>query len=279
MHFCRCHRKVDVYTPIVLKRVFGWGGTRIARYFGTSLMSIDISVIKEFTPTGRLRAALNLGNPVLALSHTSSERPAGVSIDLAREFGRHLGVDVELVEFDAPGKSVDALTREEADIGFVAIHPLRAAGVHFTPAYVQIEGCYLVPEDSPIAGNEAVDQPGVSIVVGGGSGYELFLSRELKHATLVKVPTSEEVVDAMRERGLQVSAGVKQQLEADARRVGGVRLLAGRFMEINQAMAMPRGRSAQAKAALDDFVRRMKASGFVADLLARHGIEGAAVPA
>lgn len=240
-------------------------------------MNIDISVIKEFTPTGKLRASLNLGNPVLALSHTSTERPAGVSIDLAREFGRYLGVDVELIEFDAPGKSVDAITREEADVGFVAIHPLRATGVHFTPAYVQIEGSYLVPAGSPITSNEQVDQPGISIVVGGGSGYELFLSRELKHAQLVKVPTSEEVVDAMREQGVQVSAGVRQQLEADALRIGGMRVLEGRFMEINQAMAMPKGRSPAAKAVLDDFVQRMKATGFVADALARHGIEGATV--
>lgn len=240
-------------------------------------MTLDTSLIKELAPTGKLRASLNLGNPVLAHSHTSAERPAGVSIDLAREFGEYLGVDVGFIEFDAPGKSVDALTREQADIGFVAIHPLRAAGIHFTPAYIQIEGCYLVPASSPITTNEQVDQPGISVVVGAASGYELFLSRALKHAQLVKVPTSEEVVDAMRERGLPVSAGVRQQLEADARRIGGMRVLEGRFMEINQAMACPKGRSPAAKAVLDDFVRRMKATGFVAGALARHGIEGATV--
>jgi polar amino acid transport system substrate-binding protein len=238
---------------------------------------MDLSPIKEFAPTGSLRAALNLGNPVLARSHTVREKPAGVSIDLARAFARELGVGVTFVEFDTAAKSVDALTSQQADVGFIAIDPLRAAGIHFTPAYVQIEGCYLVVDDSPIRGNEEVDRAGVRVVVGAGSAYELYLSRTLKNAELVKVPTSEGVVDAMRERGLQVAAGVKQQLQSDARRFAGMRLLDGRFMVIHQAMAMPKGRSAEAMALLDGFVTRMKSTGFVADALARHGIEGAAV--
>ena len=73
-----------------------------------------------------------------------------------------------------------------------------------------------------------------------------------------------------------VAAGVKQQLEADARRLKDVRLLKGRFMVINQAMATPRGRAVGARY-LAEFVEEMKASGFVAGALARHGIEGAAV--
>ncbi|MEO8836456.1 MAG: transporter substrate-binding domain-containing protein, partial [Caldimonas sp.] len=164
-----------------------------------------------------------------------------------------------------------------ADIGFMAIDPLRAAAVHFTPAYVQIEGCYLVAAGSPIDAVDQVDRAGVRVVVGAGSAYELHLSRTLRHAEIVKVPTSEAVVDTMRERGLEVAAGVKQQLEADAHRVGGVRLLEGRFMVIAQAMAMPKRRSAAATVALDAFVERMKASGFVAAALARHGIGGAMV--
>ncbi|MDQ2736098.1 MAG: transporter substrate-binding domain-containing protein [Pseudomonadota bacterium] len=235
------------------------------------------SVVEEFTPIGAMRASLNLGNPVLARSRTSLEKPAGVSIDLAREFARELAVDVSFIEFDTAAKSVDALTNQQADIGFMAIDPLRAAGVHFTPAYVQIEGCYLVTDDSPILGNGDVDRPGVRIVVGAGSAYELYLSRTLKHAELLKVPTSEAVVGAMLEKSAQVAAGVRQQLQADAQRVAGLRLLDGRFMVINQAMAMPKGRSPAAKTLLDDFVARMKATGFVADALARHGIDGAAV--
>jgi polar amino acid transport system substrate-binding protein len=234
-------------------------------------------LIEAFAPTGTLRAALNLGNPVLAHSRTAREKPAGVSIDLAREFARELGVAVELIEFDTARKSVDALTREQADIGFMAIDPLRADGIHFSPAYVQIEGCYLVPDGSPIRTADDVDRAGVRVVVGAGSAYELYLSRTVRQAELVKVATSEQVVDAMLEQGHQAAAGVKQQLEADARRVGGVRLLEPRFMVIHQAMGMPKARNAQARSVLDDFVARMKGSGFVAASLARHGIEGAKV--
>jgi polar amino acid transport system substrate-binding protein len=236
-----------------------------------------MNLAEEFTPTGTLRASLNLGNPVLAHSRTSPDKPAGVSIDLARQFAKELGVDVSFIEFDTAAKSVAALTEQRADLGFMAIDPLRATGIHFTPAYVQIEGGYLVVDESPILANDEVDRPGTRIVVGAGSAYELYLSRTLQHAELVKVATSEGVVDAMLEKSLQVAAGVKQQLQADARRVAGVRLLAGRFMVIHQAMAMPKGRSTAATAMLDDFVARMKSSGFVADALARHGIEGAAV--
>ncbi len=240
-------------------------------------MNLDPNLVKEFTPTGKLRASLNLGNPVLAHSRTSTERPAGVSIDMARQFANYLGAEVELIEFETAGKSVDALTRENADIGFMAIDPLRAAGIHFTPPYVQIEGCYLVASDSPIRSNEDVDRPGIQVVVGNASAYELYLSRTLQHASLVKVPTSEAVVDAMLEGKLPVAAGVRQQMEADVVRIGGLRLLPERFMVINQAMAMPRHRSAAAHAMLDDFVQRLKASGFVAQALARHGIAGAKV--
>lgn len=232
---------------------------------------------KEFAPAGRLRASLNMGNPVLAHSHMAPEKPAGVTIDLSREFARELGVAVDFLQFDTAAKSVAALASGEADIGFMAIDPLRAQTTHFTPAYVQIEGYYLVREGSTIQTNADVDRAGTRIVMGAGSAYGLYLQRHIQHATLVQVPTSEAVVDAMLKDGMDVSSGVKQGLEADAHRVGGLRLLGERFMVINQAMAMPRTRSAAAAAFLDDFVARMKRGGFVAASLARHAITGATV--
>ena len=233
---------------------------------------------REFAPTGTLRASINLGNPVLAHSHTAAEKPAGVTLDLSREFARALGVPVSFLLFDGAAKSVAALASGQADIGFMAIDPQRAETTHFTPAYVQIEGVYLVAQDSPIRSNEEVDHAGIRIVVGQGSAYGLYLARNLHKASLVQVPTSEEVVDAMLQGGLEVAAGVRQQMEADAQRVGsGVRLLDGRFMVIRQAMAMPKGRSAEAAAFLDAFVARMKSTGVVAQALERHGILGAQV--
>ncbi len=239
-------------------------------------MQIDPSLVREFAPTGRLRAALNLGNPVLAHSRTAAERPAGVTIDLARAFAALLGVEADLLPFDTAARSGAAVGAGAADIGFMAIDPKRAESIHFTTPYVQIEGCYLVREASPLQGNGEVDRAGTRVVVGDGSAYELFLSRHLRHASVVKVARSEAVVDAfVGDPAIEVAAGVRQQLEADARRVGGVQLLPGHFMVIEQAMAMPRGRSAGAQALLESFIAQQRRSGFVRKALARHGIEGA----
>jgi polar amino acid transport system substrate-binding protein len=229
-----------------------------------------------FAPTGRLRAAINLGNPILA--HAVGEGGAGgVSVDLAREFARRLGVDLELVVVDTAGKSVDAVATERADIGFFAIDPARGADIAFTAPYVLIEGSYLVKADSPIRANEDVDRAAHRVVVGKGSAYDLFLTRNLQQAQIVRAPSSPAVVPTFLEQGADVAAGVRQQLEADAHSQAGLRLLEGRFMVIRQAMGVPKSRGAQAAAFLATFVEEMKADGFVADALKRHGIEGASV--
>lgn len=240
-------------------------------------MDIDPRVVAALTPTGTLRASINLGNPILAHTDPVSGSARGVSVDLATAFAERLGVALELVVFDTAGKSVQAVTDDAADIGFFAIDPLRGAGVAFTAAYVLIEGCYLVREASPVRVNDEVDREGRSVVVGKGSAYDLFLTRELRHASLVRSPSSPTVVDTFVEQQADVAAGVKQQLEADARRIGGLRLLPGRFMVIQQAMGVPKGRGPAAAACLTAFVEAMKASGFVAEALARHGVEGASV--
>jgi polar amino acid transport system substrate-binding protein len=200
-----------------------------------------------------------------------------VSVDLARAFAERLGVPLALVVFDTAGKSVDAVTQEQADIGFFAIDPKRGEGIHFTGPYVLIEGCYAVRGDSPISANEQVDQAANRVVVGQGSAYDLFLSRELRHAQILRAPSSPAVVDFFLQHNADVAAGVKQQLQADAERRGGLRLLPGHFMVIRQAMGCPRGRGEAAARYLTDFVEEMKASGFVAAALQRHGIAGAAV--
>lgn len=230
----------------------------------------------ELAPSGKLRAAINFGNPILAIKDPTTGEPRGVSVDLARELGSRLGVPVELVTYSAAGKVVEGAKSKEWDIGFVAIDPKRAMDMDYTAPYVIIEGAYMVPQNSPIKTNADVDRAGTRIVVGAGSAYDLFLSREIKNAQLVRAPTSPLVVDAMVKGSLEVAAGVKQQLEADAKRLPGLRLLDGRFMVINQAMATPKERPIGSKY-LKDFVEEMKASGFVANALARHRIEGAAV--
>jgi polar amino acid transport system substrate-binding protein len=229
----------------------------------------------ELGGTGKLRAAINFGNPILA-ARGADGQPGGVSVDLAREAGRRLGLPVELVTFTSAGNTVEAVKARQVDLAFVAIDPVRGADMEYTAPYVVIEGAYLVRNASPLKANEEVDRAGTRVVVGRGSAYDLYLTRELKTATLVRSPTSPEVTNMFLAQNLDVAAGVKQQLEADAKRVGGVRLLPGRFMVINQAMGVPKGRTA-AQAWLSGFIEEMKASGFVASALQRHGIEGAAV--
>lgn len=179
--------------------------------------------------------------------------------------------------FDTAGKSVDAVTREEADFGFFAIDPVRGQGIHFTAPYVLIEGAYLVREGSTFTCNDDVDQEGVLVTVGKGSAYDLFLTRELRQAHIVRAPSSPTVVDVFMEQALDVAAGVRQQLEADLQRFEGLRILPGRFMVIEQAMGLPRGRGDEAARCLFDFLESAKTSGLVARELARFGIQGASV--
>lgn len=232
--------------------------------------------LAELAPGGRLRAAINFGNPILAVKDAVSGEPRGVSVDLSRELGRRLGVTVELVTFASAGKVVEAVKAVQVDLAFIAIDPVRGADMLQTPPYVVIEGAYLVRQNSPIRSNAEVDRTGIRIAVGQGSAYDLYLSREAKAATLVRAPTSPAVVDFFLAQGLDVAAGVRQQLQADAQRLPGLRLLDGRFMLIQQALAVPKGRDAGARY-LSAFIEEMKASGFVAAALARHGIEGALV--
>lgn len=242
----------------------------------TTASSATGRVATVIAPAGKLRAAINFGNPILAVQDPATGEARGLSVDLARELGRRLGVPVELVLYTAAGKVVDGLKAGEWDVGFVAIDPVRAADMDYTAPYVIIEGAYMVPQGSPIRQNAEVDRDGIRVVVGKGSAYDLYLTREFKRARLVHAPTSPAVVDMMVAQSIEVAAGVRQQLEADARRIPGVRLLEGRFMVIDQAMAAPKGRAAGIRY-MADFVEEMKASGFVAEALRRHRIEGAAI--
>ncbi len=238
---------------------------------------MDADLVKQLAPKGVLRASINLGNPVLASRATPDSEPRGVSVDLARALAGRLGLALEPVVFDSAGKSVDCVARGEADLGFFALDPARAAQLRFTPPYVLIQGAYLVKDASPLQAMEQVDVAGRRVVVGKGSAYDLYLSRELKQATIVRAATSPTVVDEFLRSGADVAAGVRQQLLADSARIGGLRLLPGNFMVIQQAMGVPADRGDAALAIVRQFIEDMKADGFVARALKRHGIDGAQV--
>jgi polar amino acid transport system substrate-binding protein len=237
------------------------------------MTSAPPDVVKELAPTGTLRVGINLGNIVLAQSDAASGELKGVTVELARELGRRLGVPVELNRFDAAGKSFDAMKSGKLDIVFLAIEPVRAAEVAFTAPYVIIEGVYMVPKDSPITSVDAVDRAGVRIGVNRASAYDLFLTRSLKHAELVR---GESGVELFVKDRLEAAAGVKQPIVAYAKTNPNVRVLDGRFMEIRQAMGTAKGRDTGARY-LHGFIEEMKASGFVADALRRSNQPDASV--
>jgi polar amino acid transport system substrate-binding protein len=239
--------------------------------------TIPPDLIARFAPTGPLRASINVGNPILASRNSESGEIRGVSVDLAREFARRLGVGVDLVVFERAADSVDAVRAETADVGFFAVDPARSDGLSFTAPYVLIEGSYLVAQSSTLVDNCQVDSHGCRISVGAGSAYDLFLTREIEAAELVRFQGAAPAIDALRSGKVDVAAGIRQLLEAEERRAPGVRVLPGRFMVIQQAMGTPAGRGHDAQALLAAFVEEMKADGFVAAALDRHRIAGAVV--
>jgi polar amino acid transport system substrate-binding protein len=220
------------------------------------------TVADDLAPSGVLRAAINLGNPVLASG--TPEAPGGVTVDLAREIAARLGVPVELRCFAAARDSYEDLVSGGADIAFLAIEPARAAEVAFTEPYLLIEGVYAVPVDSPIRTRADVDRPGVRVSVKRGSAYDLFLTRTLQHATLVRID------DAVYE-GADVAAGIRQPVTAFVAAHGGYRLLDGRFMQIRQAVGTTRTRRPETVQFLHDLVEELRAGGFVAEALRRAG--------
>ena len=227
-------------------------------------------IVQSLAPIGKLRAAINFGNGVLAQKDPKTGEPRGISADLSNALAARLGVPVAFVTFDAAGKVFDALQVQAWDIAFLAIEPVRAAEIDFTPPYVLIEGTYMVPLDLPLKAIEDVDRPGVRIAVGKGSAYDLYLTRTIKNATLVRAATGggRAMIDLFLADKLEAAAGVRQPLVAYAKTDPNVRVLDGRFMVIQQAMGTPNGRDAGARY-LRLFIEEMKAAGFVADALAR----------
>jgi len=238
--------------------------------------TVSPDVLAALAPTGRVRAAINFGNPVLAQTDPATGEARGVSVDIACELGRRLGVGVALVTFDAAGKVFAALAQGVWDVAFLAIDPKRAAEIDFTAPYVIIEGTYMVPAGSPLRTIDDVDRPGVRIAVGTGSAYDLYLSRTIRHAQLVRAPTGPAAIEMFLRDGLEVAAGVKSPLQTFARGRADLRVMDGRFMAIEQAMGTPKGRAAGLRY-LRGMIEELKASGFVAERLARSGQRDAIV--
>ncbi|TPG48433.1 ABC transporter substrate-binding protein [Roseomonas nepalensis] len=233
-------------------------------------------VVATLAPSGALRAAINFGNTVLAQPDPATGAPRGVSAELAAELARRLGVPVTFLTFDSAGKVTDAGKQGAWDVAFLARDPVRAQGILFTAPYVVIEGTYMVRAASPLQSVEEVDRPGTRVAVGRGSAYDLFLTRALRQAELVRAPSSPEAIELFLRDRLEAAAGVTQPLVEYARTHPAVRVIPGRFMVIEQAVGIPAGREAGLPF-VHAFVEEMKRSGFVARALAASGQGDAAV--
>lgn len=241
-------------------------------------MSPEITpqLLAELAPNGTLTAAINFGNPVLAQRGADGE-PNGVSVALAKALAAELGVDLKMQTFDAAGKVFAALEEGAWNLAFLAIEPVREAQIHFSEPYVLIEGTYLVKQGAPYSRVEQLDGAGVRLAVGKGAAYDLYLSRTLQHAELVRADTSAGAVDLFIEQNLDAAAGVRQPLQKVADGDSRYRVLEGSFTAIRQAMAVPRGNQAAA-AYVRDFVERSLRSGFVRGALLATGQTDVSAP-
>jgi polar amino acid transport system substrate-binding protein len=241
--------------------------------------TLNPSLLSSFAPTGTLRVGINFGNPLLASLDISTGEPKGITVDIANHIAGKLKLPIVFICYQMAGATVEAVKSGDVDLVFVAIDPVRGADISYTPAYIQIEGAYMVKDSSPLTKNEDVDALGNEIVVGKGSAYDLYLTREIKQARLLRSANSQAVVDDFMSGSGNVAAGVKQQLESDAKRYDGLRMLPGRFMVIHQAIGIPKARVDFEKinAYLSSEIQELKASGFIAQAMLRHQVQGAKV--
>jgi polar amino acid transport system substrate-binding protein len=228
---------------------------------------------KQLAPTGQLRVGVNLGNFLLVNKDKATGTPHGIVPDLAQELGRRLGVPVQLVTFAGAGETADGAKSGAWDVAFIGAEPQRAEQIAFTPAYLEIPATYLVPAGSAIRSLAEVDRPGVRIAVSARSAYDLYLSRNLKHAQLVRAEGIGPSYDLFVAQKLDVLAGLLPRLVTDVERLPGARILDGKFTAVQQAVGTPKAR-AEAAGYLREFVADIKASGLVAKLIAQHGAKG-----
>ncbi|MGE5818592.1 MAG: ABC transporter substrate-binding protein [Deltaproteobacteria bacterium] len=234
------------------------------------------SLRAHLAPAGRLRVGINYGNPVLATRDPGSGELSGVAVDLARELGKRVDVPVELVGFESAGQMVAGLKAGAWDVAFLAIDPGRAGEIDFTAPYIEIEGTYLVPAGSPLHTIADVDRAGVRIGVSANSAYDLFLSRSLQRAELVRAPDPSAAFELVVAGKVDVVAGVRQSLMANAEKLPGARVFAGRFMAIQQALGIPKGHDEGAQY-LRQFIEDVKTLGVVARAIEKAGVRGVSV--
>jgi polar amino acid transport system substrate-binding protein len=239
-------------------------------------MNITPAIRSDLAPAGKVRAGINYGNFILATKDAATGESRGAAVDLARELAQRLGVPFEIVAHDTVAALVDAAKTGAWDIAFLGSDPVRETVMSFTAAYLEIEATYLVAAASPLRAVAEVDRAGVRVAAPARANYELFLSRNLKNAQLVQAPSADAAFDLLVTGTVDALAGLKQALIGYADRLPGSRMLDGRFMAVQQSIAVPKGRDA-GLTYLRGFVEEAKASGLVARAIERTGARGVSV--
>ncbi len=235
------------------------------------------AAVAELTPTGKLRVGLNMSNFLLTAKDAAGA-PIGLAPDLGRELGGRLGVEVELVPYPNPGALADDANKGKWDVGFLGAEPQRANEIDFTAAYVEIEATYLLPPGSNLQSVAAVDAKGIRIAVPEKSAYELWLSRNIRNAELVRVKGADNAFKTFVEGKLDALAGLRPRLVTDHDHLPGSRILDGNFTAVQQAAGTPKGRPAGAQY-LREFIEDIKATGLVAKTIEKNQVRGLTVAA
>jgi len=234
------------------------------------IMSFDIR------SSEKLRAGINYSNFLLVTKDPDTGKPRGIAAELSREIGRRLNIPIEFVPFETAGRMADAATAGVWDFAFLANEPERANQILFTPPYLEIDAGYLVPEGSSIHSVEEADADGVRIAIAVKSAYDLFLTRTLRRAKLVRAKGMEASLEVFSAERLDALAGIKPWLLGITEKLPGSHVLQDRFMGVQQCIGVPRGRESAA-AYLREFVDNVKASGFLAETIRRLGLRGVSI--
>ena len=237
------------------------------------------TVVSALAPTGTLRVGINLSNFLLTATDPKTGNYKGVAVDLGQELAKRLGVSVEVTGFPSPGALAEAAKSGVWDVGFLGVEPQRANEIDFTAAYVEIEATYLVPPGSPLKTIAEVDRAGVRIAISAKSAYDLYLTRNLKNAKLVRIAGADNCFKQFVEDGLEALAGLRPRLTKDHANLPGSRILDGGFTAVQQGVGTPKGRDAVGVQYLRDFVEEVKASGLVANLIEKNNVRGLTVAA
>ena len=235
--------------------------------------AVPAAALAALTPTGKLRAGINFQNPLLTKLGPNGEQ-SGVAVDLVHELAKRLGVPLEILPYHSAGTLAESVTSGLWDVSVLAEEPARAKDIAFAGPTTEIEATYMVPPGSPLQKIDDVDKPGVRIALGAKSGYDLYLTRMLKHAQRVPIAGSGEAFKHFATEKLEALAGLKTELVKFAAQMPGARILDGRFMVVRHTAGVPRGRGAAGEAYLHAFVEAVKAEGLVAQWIVKSGVQG-----